>query len=981
MAVQKRVAQISLILLFALGLLLNLATYLITETLWFQEVGYLSVFLKRFVTQVILGLVGFSVTAVFLALNLSLANRYQYPLQPDPEVKPNTPYFSPLPSLPTPALRFGWFLIFVLGLAVVLGMILMSCGQVFLTYWHPDMSQSLVVPLLPDRSGIEELQQGFYPVRSWQLVTLGGIIFCFLTQSELACWAIVLFLSLGFSLVLSTHWGNVLQFLNPVAFNQTEDLFKLDIGFYIFSLPIGYLLEFWLLSLTLVGFLCCCLRYLVSGNSFSQGKFPGFSQLQQRHLHGLGGGVMLSIALALWIDRYKLLYSPRGVVFGAGYTDIMIQAPAYRVLCLIAIAIAIFLFWQAFFQIKVIQPYVDSSLKVFGLQIGLHQIGLRQKRPDVPSAPRLFANSYSLRVILGSYLALFLIAVWLLPALVQGLVVQPNELERETPYIKQNIKFTRAAFGLDQIEIRTFDPEAELTYADIQNNDLTVRNIRLWDVRPLLQTNKQLQQIRPYYAFFDADIDRYTLLKFPQQQPSNSSTERQQVLIAARELDYTSVPSEAQTWINKHLIYTHGYGFTLSPVNTVGAGGLPEYFISEIGPDPRLDPASVLQVSPRVQDSIPIGKPRIYYGELTNTNVMTSTTVQELDYPFGNENVYNVYDGTGGIVIGQGWKRYLFANRLRNWQMIFTRNFSPETKLLFRRNIVERVKAIAPFLHYDGNPYLVSAKANLAGDESDSSQQNTYLYWILDAYTTSDRYPYSDPGNTGLNYIRNSVKVVVDAYNGLVKFYYLDTPEVDPILTSWRKVFPELFKPIQEMPPSLKAHIRYPVDLLKLQSDRLLVYHMEDLKVFYNREDQWRIPREIYAGEQQPVEPYYLITGLPGEKEEEFIILQPFTPASRINLISWLAARSDEEQYGKLLLYRFPKQRLVFGPEQVEALINQNPEISEQISLWNRQGSRAVQGNLLVIPIERSLLYVEPIYIEASENSLPTLARVVVVIG
>ncbi|NJO72183.1 MAG: COG1615 family transporter, partial [Oscillatoriales cyanobacterium RM1_1_9] len=397
----------------------------------------------------------------------------------------------------------------------------------------------------------------------------------------------------------------------------------------------------------------------------------------------------------------------------------------------------------------------------------------------------------------------------------------------------------------------------------------------------------------------------------------------------------------------------------------------------EIGADPRLEPDSVLEVSPRVRDSIPIGRPRIYYGELTDTNVMTSTRVQELDYPLGNDNVYNVYDGAGGIVMGQGWKRFLFANRLRNWQMVFTRNFSPETKLLFRRNIMERVKTIAPFLQYDSDPYLVSANANLDQAGTTASQE-TYLYWILDAYTTSDRYPYSDPGKTGVNYIRNSVKVVVDAYNGSIKFYYLEIPEVDPIITSWRAVFPELFQSIETMPESLRVHIRYPVDLFKVQADRLLVYHMDDPRVFYNREDQWRIPREIYGTESQAVEPYYLIIKLPGAPEEEFIILQPFTPTSRINLIAWLAARSDGEQYGKLLLYRFPKQRLVFGPEQIEALINQKPEISEQISLWNRQGSRAVQGNLLVIPIENSLLYVEPIYLEATENSLPTLARVVV---
>jgi hypothetical protein len=678
---------------------------------------------------------------------------------------------------------------------------------------------------------------------------------------------------------------------------------------------------------------------------------------------------MLSLALKHLIDRYELLYSKQGVVFGASYTDVTIQSPVYLLLFLITIWIAIFLFLQAFFSVKAIRPYIEISLRSLRIR--------RKKRLTRPRV-KLFADSYSLRTILGWYLAVVFVAGWLLPTIVQRLVVQPNELAREIPYIERSIRFTREAFGLDNMTVETFAPQGELTYSDLVENDLTIKNIRLWDERPLLRTNRQLQQIRPYYEFNEADIDRYTLLKEPQEQTINNRTEKQQVLIAARELNYQSVPEKAQTWVNKHLVYTHGYGFTLSPVNRVGEGGLPEYFVRNIGPAPQLNSESTLEVTPRIQDSIPIGSPRIYYGELTNTNIMTSATVDELDYPLGDENVYNTYNGAGGIDLNSGWRRLIFANYLRNWQMIFTRNFTPDTKLLFRRNIVQRVKAIAPFLRYDSDPYLVVGKGNSKSFSLNQiTSQPNYLYWILDAYTTSSRYPYSDPEGGEFNYIRNSVKVVIDAYNGSVNFYYLDDLK-DPIITSWQKVFPELFKPITEMPPSLYVHIRYPVDLFTVQSQQLLTYHMDDPRVFYNREDQWRVPTEIYGGKQQSVEPYYLTMRLPGEESEEFILLQPFTPVSRINLIAWLAARSDGQQYGKLLLYQFPKERLVFGPEQVEALINQKPEISEQIALWNRQGSRVIQGNLLVIPIEQSLLYVEPIYLEATENSLPTLVRVIV---
>jgi hypothetical protein len=485
-----------------------------------------------------------------------------------------------------------------------------------------------------------------------------------------------------------------------------------------------------------------------------------------------------------------------------------------------------------------------------------------------------------------------------------------------------------------------------------------------------------LQQIRLYYKFPDADIDRYTL----RQSLTTATTTKQQVIIAARELDYSAVPSQAKTWVNQHLVYTHGYGFTMSPVNTVAPGGLPDYYVKDIGTNIANSNNGTLRTSSdRIRASIPIGQPRIYYGEISNTYIMTGTKVQEFDFPSGNDNFYNTYDGRGGIAIGSMWRRWLFAQYLKDWQMLLTRNITPQTKLLFRRTIKDRVRAIAPWLRYDSEPYLVVADIN------SQNQDENHLYWMIDAYTTSDRYPYSDPANEGFNYIRNSVKVVIDAYHGTVNFYIADAQ--DPIIQTWNSIFPKLFKPLNAMPATLLSHIRYPVDFFSIQSERLLTYHMTDPQVFYNREDQWQVPNEIYGSKPQPVEPYYLIMKLPTAPTEEFILLLPFTPTQRTNLIAWLAARSDGEQYGKLLLYQFPKQELVYGPEQIEALINQDPVISQQISLWNRQGSRAIQGNLLVIPIEQclttnrctsTLLYVEPLYLEAEQNSLPTLVRVIV---
>ncbi|MEO0458101.1 MAG: UPF0182 family protein [Cyanobacteria bacterium P01_A01_bin.114] len=928
-----------LVVAIALLLAFDLVTYGIAEGLWFSSVDYFSVYWLRLQTQVGLGALAFLGSLAFTALNLSLAQRLSFD---DYCVLPKAENLKS-------GLGLRWLLPMALGLALMVALLLLYYGQLAVVRWHTRAAASALPPLplwLKWRTGWQIVQQ--IAEQPWQGVFLVGVAIALLIYPNVwaAIGAVAMSLSLG--MVLSDQWPRILPALTPTAFGQADPLFNNDISFYIFRLPILELLEFWLTGLLLFTLMAVTLKYLLAGNTLSQGRFMGFSPVQQRHLYGLAGGLLLSTALSHWLTRYELLYSSQGVTYGASFTDVTIDLPVNLGLCLISLGLALAMVWRTLFWEIGFRSFVE-----WGMSVG------NRKHAYLPKLSR---RPYGSRPLIGAiliYLSFAAVGETVAPWLVQRFMVQPNELLRETPYIARSIHFTRDAFNLTDVQDEVFTPQGDLTYADLEANELTVRNIRLWDTRPLLEANRQLQQIRLYYEFADADVDRYTLVR------DDGSEERRQVLISARELNYERVPDEAKTWVNQHLIYTHGYGFTMSPVNTAAPSGLPDYFIKDIDHTPS---------DPVINRSIPIGAPRIYFGELTNTYVMTSTRLQELDYPSGEGNVTNVYGGQGGISIGAFWRRLLFAKHLGDWQMLFTNDFTADTQLLFRRNIRDRIRRIAPFLQFDQDPYLVVANPNGTGVEAANAN---YLYWMVDAYTTSDRYPYSDPGVNNFNYIRNSVKVLVDAYDGSVSFYIAD--ENDPIIQTWARIFPSMFQPLAAMPPALVKHIRYPQDYSLVQSNQLLTYHMTDPQEFYNREDQWRAPNEIYANEAQVVEPYYLIMRLPEETEEEFILLRPFTPAQRNNMVAWLAARSDDEQYGRILLYRFPKQELVFGPEQIEARINQEPEISQRISLWNTQGSRANQGNLLIIPIEQSLLYVEPLYLEAEQNRLPILARVIVV--
>jgi uncharacterized membrane protein (UPF0182 family) len=942
---------------------------LVAEQFWFEEVNYQEVYWVRLRSQILLGVVPILLTLLFTWGNLAIADR----------VKP-----IPRPAdtvIRSRSMGLRGLLILGITLSLLVGVQLIYQGQIASDFWRETSTlyeANTPPPLWPRVQAFRSILE-ILMAQPWQLVALVVSTVAFLLFPRELGRLAAIFMSLGFGLILAEQWPTVLLAINPVKFQQVDPIFKLDIAFYIFRLPVWHLLEFWLIGTLFFTLASVCLVYLLTDNHLSQGRFYGFSLAQQQHLYSLAGALFLVTSLSHWLGQYEILYFQEGVVYGAGFTHVHVLLPANRVLAAVALVLGLLFLGRGLLW----SPGLMSPIA--GKGSAPHP--LPRKRLSGLKSTSLLTRGIS------AYLILTFLGVIVAPFVVQRLVVQPNELRRERPYIENSISLTRAAFDLEEIDSEPFDPSGDLTVEDLQNNALTLDNIRLWDTRPFLESNRQLQQIRLYYQFKDADFDRYNILN------ADNVADRRQVLVSARELDYEGVPAIAKTWVNEHLVYSHGYGFTMSPVNTADPDGLPAYFVRGIDHTPS---------SEAVRNSIPIGEPRIYFGELTNTYIMTNTRVLELDYPSGNENVFTTYLGRGGINIGDYARRLLFARHLGDWRMLFTEDFLPQTRLLYRRNIADRVRAIAPFLRFDTDPYLVvtdigDISSNWGtGDNHgqplaidlpdgippdlnvqinpanfDAQARENYMYWVIDAYTVSDQFPYSDPGENDFNYIRNSVKVVIDAYNGAIAFYVIDT--ADPIIQTWNRLLPDMFMALDQMPEPLKAHLRYPQDLFKVQADSLMTYHMTDPQVFYNREDQWRAPNEIYDNEAQRVPPYYLIMKLPQENTEEFILLRLFTPAQRNNLIAWLAARSDGERYGLRLLYRFPKQELVFGPEQIEARINQDPEISQRISLWNTQGSRAQQGNLLVIPIERSLIYVEPLYLVAEQNQLPALTRVIMV--
>lgn len=548
-------------------------------------------------------------------------------------------------------------------------------------------------------------------------------------------------------------------------------------------------------------------------------------------------------------------------------------------------------------------------------------------------------------------LAVYIVGVIIVPTYVNSFIVKPNELGRETPYIEHNITWTRRAFGLEQIEPREFEAENSVEALNLNANRPTLDNIRLWDWRALQDTLKQIQTIRTYYDFPDVDVDRYTI-----------GGQNRQMMIAARELDEDKLPESSRNWINEKLIYTHGYGVTMNTANGFTPEGMPRFVLSDM---PLKSSAPELNVT----------RPQIYYGQKTNTDVYVKTVQKEFDFPQGEANSYTTYEGTGGIQIGGRLRRTLLAWALDDLSKLpFSDDVTSESRVLIHRNIRDMVNGVAPFLIYDNDPYIVVSK-------------DGRLYWILDAFTESSSFPYSrhyQVGKDTVNYIRNSVKVVIDAYNGSLDFYVFD--QQDPIIATYRAIFPTLFKDASNMPADLRAHVRYPETLIRVQGEVYGLYHTQSPKVFFQREDVWSLASQLGIADQDkkqsvPIDPYFVLMQLPGENASlEFSLILPFTPANRNNMIGWMAGRSDGENYGKLLVYNFPKSRLIEGPLQIEARIDQNAQLSAQFSLWNQQGSRVLRGHLLVIPIGRSLLYVEPVYLQAQRSPMPELRLVVLAI-
>jgi len=726
-------------------------------------------------------------------------------------------------------------------------------------------------------------------------------------------------------------WDEFLRFWYQVPFSQLDPIFHKNIGFFVFSYPVLVFLQKWFFYTLFITTIAVGYIYLKDGAmSLKVGAFS-FSRKAKTHLSVLAGFILMLIA---WDKRLKmlgLLYSTRGAVFGAGYTDMHAQLIAYWIIFIFA-AVCAFLFW------------INISSKGWKWPL----IGL--------------ATLFILSLVVSEFY----------PFAIQQFIVEPSELTKESPYILHNIHYTRQGYNLDKIEEKRFQALTNLGLEDTQKNSLTLKNIKLWDKKPLMQSYGELQEMRLYYNFVSVDEDRYLL-----------NGESTQIMLSPRELDQSQLPPQAQTWENQHFKYTHGYGLCMSPVNTVTEKGLPNLLIKNIPP----------VISGAAQGNLQVTRPEIYYGEKANDFVIVNTASQEFDYPKGDTNVYTRYQGKGGVHIGSFLHRLIFSLKFSDPKIILTSYIKPESQIMFHREIRDLVRTLAPFLTYDRDPYPVVSKEGR-------------IFWIQDAYTTTDKYPYSERsplfstnddlypagplpifagqqlGVKMINYIRNSVKVVIDAYDGSTNYYVID--EKDPIIQTYRKIFPALFKPYSEMPEELRAHIRYPQDLFEIQANMYQLYHMQDVQVFYNKEDLWDLPLQkgISGLEDFPMKGYYVTMRLPDQSEEQFMLMVPFTPRNKSNMIAWICAQCDGQDYGKLLLYKFPKEKLIYGPRQVEARIDQQTDISRELTLWSQQGSEVFRGDLLVIPIEKSVLYIEPVYLSASGGSqLPELKRVIVAYG
>ena len=692
----------------------------------------------------------------------------------------------------------------------------------------------------------------------------------------------------------SGQWMVWLQYRYATPFGDADPLLGRDVAFYVFELPFLDFVRYLLVAIVVLNLAGAAAIYVSAGAvAFDPSTGLKISRRARQHLSLLVAAFLVLLAWGASIDIPRLLLTPAGVIQGASYVDVEARVPMLRLLVAVALLGGGLAAYQAF----------------------------SPKNWPVPLAAILYVTVSAG----GSGYSAF----------IQRIVVTPNEQEKEAPFIEYNVAATRTAFSLDAIDERELSGDALLARGDIEANSETINNVRLWDHGPLLDTFGQIQAIRSYYDFASVDNDRYVI-----------NGEYRQTMLSTRELNSSSLSN--RTWPNERLVFTHGYGLALGPVNQVTAEGLPVLFLQDLPPRSDVD--------------LSVDEPSIYFGELSNDYVIVNTNTREFHYPEGDDNVYSTFEGEGGVSIGGLLDKLLFSLRFRAFNILISEQLTDESRILFHRNISDRVESIAPFLMYDRDPYLVISEGR--------------LFWIIDAYTVTDGYPYSSQATRGINYIRNSVKIVVNAYSGETTYYLAD--ENDPIAATIGKIFPEFFTPLEAMSADLRSHVRYPQDIFTLQTAMFSTFHMTNPAVFYNKEDQWEVPAIDSEGRAAQMEPYYTIMKLPGERDAEFIQMLPFTPRRKDNLAAWMVARSDGEHYGKLMVFQFPKQKLIFGPRQIVARINQDQEISPQITLWNQQGSQVIQGTLLVVPIEESLLYIRPLYLRAADGQIPELKRVIV---
>jgi len=731
----------------------------------------------------------------------------------------------------------------------------------------------------------------------------------------------LLIVSVMAGVVCSAFWEQVLLFLNPTPFGSVDPLFGKDLSFYVFQLPflkILYAVVFAALALSLV---VSAFLYVMEGKVMFSEQTAALAPQVRPHLLTLAGLMLLLKSVGYRFDQYELLYSSRGIANGAGYTDVHVLSPVLTLL-----------------------------------------LGLTALSGALVIAGGFFRTLKPAMVTIAAWLIVSFLGLQGLPQLVQKLKVSPNQFDLEKPYLEHSIRYTRAAYGVEAVQEKEFAAEENLTADALRKNDLTVQNIRLWDKGPLLTSYEQLQEIRTYYDFSEVDVDRYTI-----------DGKYRQVMLAAREISTDRLPS--RLWINERLTYTHGHGVVVSPVNRIVGDGMPDFLVKNIPPTGHPD--------------LKITRPEIYYGEKLNDYVFVNTQAREFDYPSGENNVYTTYQGTGGVPLGHLGRRLAFSVYFKSLSILLSSDLTANGRVMFHRRVQERLKEIAPFLRFDQDPYLVISKGK--------------LYWLCDAYTLTDRYPYSQPVPGVGNYLRNSVKAVVDAYNGTVSLYLAD--EADPLIRSYSRIFPGLLKPMNSMDADLRTHLRVPRTLFDVQARIYSVYHMTDPQVFFNREDVWEIPagegrlatleepvsrsgpfaphrpKTISSTPESAMEPYYTIMKLPDTPREEFIQMVPFTPARKDNLRAWMCVRNDPPHYGKLLVYSFPKAKTVYGPSQINARIEQEAEISKQLTLWKQGGSHVIRGDLLIIPIDQSLLYVQSLYLKAAQGEIPELKRVIAAFG